>query len=32
MQQVNMLDAAGPFRLHRQRLRQGDAIVAFTLP
>jgi quinoprotein glucose dehydrogenase len=32
MQQVNMLDAAGPFRSHRQRLRQGDAIVAFALP
>jgi quinoprotein glucose dehydrogenase len=32
MQQVNMLDAAGPFRSHRQRLQPGDAIVAFALP
>jgi quinoprotein glucose dehydrogenase len=32
MQQVNMLDSAGPFRSHRQRLQPGDAFVAFALP
>jgi len=32
MQQVNMLDSAGPFRSHRQRLQPGDALVAFALP
>ena len=32
MQQVNMLDAAGPFAKQRQRLAPGDAFVAFALP
>lgn len=32
MQQVNMLDRAGPFQRHRQRLRPGDAVMAFALP
>ena len=32
MQQVNMLDSAGPFRSHRQRLQPGDAFVVFALP
>jgi quinoprotein glucose dehydrogenase len=32
MQQVNMLDSAGPFQSHRQRLQPGDAFVVFTLP
>jgi glucose dehydrogenase len=32
MQQVNMLDSAGPYQAHRQRLQPGDAFVAFAIP